>query len=189
MDHGSLQWFTVHDAGSDRVLLEQHREHVQLGSGCSYGFQAILFAGIMPGRSGALTITTTTSVFITYKGTNGTVTTGTLVSGGALGDQICLVGVDSTHYFAPGPGQGSGRITSMIEKLILALCLCVPAFGQGILAPILQGAPTGGVTFIPVQGAVGFKWLLDRCRYELHSLLLRRLATRLSRGVQCMALP
>lgn len=43
----------------------------------------------------------------------------------------------------------------MIEKLILALCLCVPAFGQGILAPILQGAPTGGVTFIPVQGAVG----------------------------------
>ena len=63
--------------------------------------------GNYAGRSGALTITTTTSVFITYKGTNGTVTTGTLVSGGALGDQICLVGVDSTHYFAPGPGQGS----------------------------------------------------------------------------------
>ena len=41
---------TVHSSGSpftmtrsDRVLLEQHREHVQLGSGRSYSFQAVLF--------------------------------------------------------------------------------------------------------------------------------------------------
>lgn len=30
----------------------------------------------------------------------GTVSTGTLVSGGAVGDKICLLGRDSTHYFS-----------------------------------------------------------------------------------------
>jgi hypothetical protein len=58
-------------------------------------------------RTGALTITSTTSVYIVYKGANGTVTTGTLVSGGAAGDFICLVGVDSTHYAAAGAGYGT----------------------------------------------------------------------------------
>ena len=58
-------------------------------------------------RTGALTITSTTSVYIVYKGANGTVTTGTLVSGGAAGDFICLVGVDSTHYMAAGAGYGT----------------------------------------------------------------------------------
>ena len=33
----------------------------------------------------------------TYNG-YGTVTTGTMVSGGALGDKICLIGRDATHY-------------------------------------------------------------------------------------------
>jgi hypothetical protein len=58
-------------------------------------------------RSGALTITSTTSVYIVYKGAAGTVTTGTLVSAGALGDFVCLVGVDSTHYMAAGAGLGA----------------------------------------------------------------------------------
>ena len=34
------------------------------------------------------------TTFATY----GTVTTGTMVSGGAVGDKICLIGRDSTHY-------------------------------------------------------------------------------------------
>lgn len=58
-------------------------------------------------KSGILTITSTTSVFIAYQGANGTVTTGTLVSGGNLGDFICMVGVDTTHYMALGTGNGS----------------------------------------------------------------------------------
>ena len=47
-----------------------------------------------------ITISAITSVQFektTYNG-YGTVTTGTMVSGGALGDKICLVGRDSTHY-------------------------------------------------------------------------------------------
>lgn len=46
----------------------------------------------------------------------------------------------------------------MIEKLILALCLCVPAFGQGILTPIMAGGASvtaSPVTFVktPATGA------------------------------------
>lgn len=63
--------------------------------------------GNYSGRSGALTITSTTSVFIVYQGANGTVTTGTLVSGAALGDFVCLEGVDTTHYMVLGTGNGS----------------------------------------------------------------------------------
>ena len=59
-----------------------------------------------PGQTGVLTITSTTSVFIAYGGTNGTVTTGTLVSGGAKGDALCIEGLDSTHYSAFGAGFG-----------------------------------------------------------------------------------
>jgi hypothetical protein len=59
------------------------------------------------GQTGILTITSTTSVYIVYKGVNGTMTTGTLVSGGAIGDQVCMVGIDSTHYMVIGAGQGS----------------------------------------------------------------------------------
>lgn len=47
-----------------------------------------------------ITIVAITSVQFektTYNG-YGTVTTGTMVSGGALGDKICLVGRDATHY-------------------------------------------------------------------------------------------
>lgn len=33
----------------------------------------------------------------TYNG-YGTVSTGTMVSGGALGDKVCLIGRDATHY-------------------------------------------------------------------------------------------
>ena len=32
----------------------------------------------------------------------GTVTTGTMVSGGAAGDKVCLVGRDATHYLVGG---------------------------------------------------------------------------------------
>ena len=48
----------------------------------------------------AITIAAITSVQFektTFNG-YGTVTTGTMVSGGALGDKICLVGRDATHY-------------------------------------------------------------------------------------------
>ena len=47
-----------------------------------------------------ITISAITSVQFektTYNG-YGTVTTGTMVSGGALGDKVCLVGRDATHY-------------------------------------------------------------------------------------------
>jgi hypothetical protein len=57
-------------------------------------------------RTGALTITSTTSVYIVYKGVLGTITTGALVSGGAAGDFVCLVGVDSTTYEVAGAGYG-----------------------------------------------------------------------------------
>jgi hypothetical protein len=60
-----------------------------------------------PGKTSALTIKSTTGVYISYKGVIGTVTTGTLVSSGAAGDAICLVGIDSTHYAAMGAGYGT----------------------------------------------------------------------------------
>ena len=63
--------------------------------------------GNYSGRSGVLTITSTTSVYIVYEGTNGTVTTGTLVSGGAKGDFVCMEGVDTTHYMVTGAGFGT----------------------------------------------------------------------------------
>ena len=58
-------------------------------------------------RSGALTITSTTGVTIYYKGIAGTVTSGTLVSGGTLGDFICMIGTDSTTYQVTGAGYGT----------------------------------------------------------------------------------
>lgn len=54
-----------------------------------------------------LTITTTTGVTIYYKGIAGTITTGTLVSGGAAGDVICIEGTDSTTYMVMGTGNGT----------------------------------------------------------------------------------
>ena len=47
-----------------------------------------------------ITIAAITSVLFEKTSYNGygTVTTGTMVSGGALGDKICLIGRDSTHY-------------------------------------------------------------------------------------------
>ena len=63
--------------------------------------------GDYAGQTNVLSITSTTSVYIVYKGTNGTVTTGTLVSGGAAGDFTCMVGVDTTHYMVTGAGLGT----------------------------------------------------------------------------------
>jgi hypothetical protein len=63
--------------------------------------------GNYSGRTGVLTITSTTGVYIVYKGANGTVTTGTLVSGGVAGDFVCMTGVDSTHYNVTGAGYGT----------------------------------------------------------------------------------
>jgi hypothetical protein len=58
-------------------------------------------------RTSAVTVKATTGVTIYYKGVAGTITTGTLVSGGAAGDAICLVGTDTTTYEALGAGQGT----------------------------------------------------------------------------------
>jgi len=52
------------------------------------------------GKSGVITIAVTTSNAIDYNGANGTTTTGTLVSGGALGDAVCLVSDASNHWYA-----------------------------------------------------------------------------------------
>ena len=59
-------------------------------------------------RSGVITIKSTTSVTIYFKGVAGTTGTGgSLVSGGAAGDFICLEGTDSTTYIAVGSGVGT----------------------------------------------------------------------------------
>lgn len=58
-------------------------------------------------QTNVLSITSTTSVYIVYKGVLGTVTTGTLVSNGAAGDFTCMVGVDTTHYMVTGAGYGT----------------------------------------------------------------------------------
>lgn len=59
-------------------------------------------------RSSAITIKSLASVTIYYKGVAGTTgTSGTLVSGGAAGDFICVVGTDTTTYEATGAGQGT----------------------------------------------------------------------------------
>ena len=63
--------------------------------------------GNASGQTGVLTITSTTSVYIVYKGINGTVTSGTLVSGGAAGDFICMEAPDTTHYNVTGAGYGT----------------------------------------------------------------------------------
>jgi hypothetical protein len=52
------------------------------------------------GKSGAITIAVTTSNAIDLNGANGTTTTGTLVSGGALGDAVCLVSDATNHWYA-----------------------------------------------------------------------------------------
>lgn len=52
------------------------------------------------GKSGAITIAVTTSNSIDLSGVNGTTTTGTLVSGGALGDSVCLVSDTANHWYA-----------------------------------------------------------------------------------------
>lgn len=52
------------------------------------------------GKSGVITIAVTTSNAIDLNGTNGTTTTGTLVSGGAAGDSVCLWSDSSNHWYA-----------------------------------------------------------------------------------------
>ncbi len=63
--------------------------------------------GNYSGQTNILSITTASSVYIVYKGTNGTVTSGTIVSGGAAGDFVCMEGVDTTHYMVTGAGYGT----------------------------------------------------------------------------------
>ena len=52
------------------------------------------------GKTGAITIAVTTSNAIDLNGANGTTSTGTLVSGGALGDAVCLVSDAAHHWHA-----------------------------------------------------------------------------------------
>lgn len=52
------------------------------------------------GKSGVITIAVTTSNSIDLNGANGTTSTGTLVSGGALGDAVCLVSDITNHWMA-----------------------------------------------------------------------------------------
>ena len=52
------------------------------------------------GKSGAITVAVTTGNNIDVGGANGTTSTGTLVSGGALGDSACLVADGSSHWYA-----------------------------------------------------------------------------------------
>jgi hypothetical protein len=51
-------------------------------------------------RTGAITIAVTANQYIDRDGALGTVSTGTLVSSGALGDCACVVGQDATHWLA-----------------------------------------------------------------------------------------
>jgi hypothetical protein len=52
------------------------------------------------GKSGVITVAVTTSNAIDDNGANGTSGTGTLVSGGALGDAVCLVSDVANHWYA-----------------------------------------------------------------------------------------
>jgi len=59
-------------------------------------------------RTSAVTIKSLASVTIYYKGVAGTTGTGgSLVSGGAAGDFICMVGTDTTTYEVTGAGFGT----------------------------------------------------------------------------------
>ena len=59
-------------------------------------------------RSGAVSIIPTTGVTIYFKGVGGTAGSATgLVSSGAAGDFICVVGGDATTYMAIGGGFGT----------------------------------------------------------------------------------
>ena len=52
------------------------------------------------GKSGSITVAVATSNSIDLNGLNGTTSTGTLVSGGALGDAVCLVSDTTNHWYA-----------------------------------------------------------------------------------------
>ena len=59
-------------------------------------------------RTGAISFVPGTGITIYYKGVAGTTSSATgLVSGGATGDFICLVGTDTTTYEAAGTGEGT----------------------------------------------------------------------------------
>jgi hypothetical protein len=59
-------------------------------------------------KAQVITIKSTTSVTIYYKGVAGTTgTSGSLVSGGALGDFVCMEGTDTTTYMVTGAGFGT----------------------------------------------------------------------------------
>ena len=84
-------------------------------SGAAYTFQLDVPVagkqycfGNYTGETHAITVKSTGSVYIVYKGANGgSGTSGTLVSGGAAGDFVCMEGVDSTHYMVTGAGYGT----------------------------------------------------------------------------------
>ncbi len=52
------------------------------------------------GKTGAITIAVTTNNSIDLNGANGTTSTGTLVSAGALGDAVCLISDATNHWYA-----------------------------------------------------------------------------------------
>jgi len=52
------------------------------------------------GKTGVITIAVTTNNSIDLNGANGTTSTGTLVSGGALGDAVCLISDATNHWYA-----------------------------------------------------------------------------------------
>ncbi len=53
----------------------------------------------LPTKTGAITIQLPSNTYMGVDGVNGSAA-GTLVSSGAIGDSVCVVGVDSTHYTA-----------------------------------------------------------------------------------------
>ena len=57
-------------------------------------------------RASAVTIQLPASTYMYYKGVIGGAA-GTLVSGGAAGDIVCVVAIDTTHYQALGTGNGT----------------------------------------------------------------------------------
>jgi hypothetical protein len=58
------------------------------------------------GKSGVITIAVAASNAIDLNGANGATSTGTLVSGGALGDAVCLVS-DAAHHWYAYPQKGT----------------------------------------------------------------------------------
>lgn len=88
--------------------------NVGASSACTFNLPAIAAGqqycfGNYATNTGAVTvaINTQSGVKIYYKGVGGTASTGTLVSGGAAGDFVCIEAADATHYMVTGAGYGT----------------------------------------------------------------------------------